>query len=135
MTVPAGTIAYWPVAMLSLPDGLAQIGTPSVVSATLDAVNHSPNPMIDGIRELRFFLNTLDNQANNKDANVLIKFDTLATVTSRQLNSTVWSNCCQGTATVSAYAVGMTTRLATTTGRALRGMAMRSTAPLVWVRR
>lgn len=105
MTVPAGTIAYWPVAMLSLPDGLAQIGTPSVVSATLDTVNHSPNPMMDGIRELRFFLNTLDNQASNKDATVLIKFDTLATgYKPGQPNSTVWSNCCQGTATVAASA-------------------------------
>ena len=81
-SVPTGVVAYWPVIQAnSLPQGFAYLRTTSITGATLDgtAGHHLQNPLSDGQRELRWFLNTLDNSAGTAAATFTIRFDTLFT--------------------------------------------------------
>ena len=105
-SVASGTVAYWPVVQInSLPDGLVALtGGESVVGATLDTAHHTPNPFGNGARELRFFLQTLDNTAGTVPLTFTISFDSL--VTGYRVGSPttlLWNQCCLSTVATSAY--------------------------------
>jgi LruC domain-containing protein/uncharacterized repeat protein (TIGR01451 family) len=106
-SVPAGVIGYWPVVQEnSLPDGFAYIaGSTIVQGATLDSAHHPQNPLGDGRRELRWFLQTIDNSAGNGTATFTIQFDTLITGFRVGQPATTYypNNCCLTTAPNSVY--------------------------------
>jgi LruC domain-containing protein/uncharacterized repeat protein (TIGR01451 family) len=106
-SVPAGVIGYWPVVQdNSLPDGFAYLAGSTVINgATLDTTHHSQNPLGDGGRELRWFLQTIDNSAGGAAASFTIQFDTLITGFKAGQPATTYypSNCCLATTTNSAY--------------------------------
>ena len=81
-SVPVGVVAYWPTVQAnSLPQGFAYLRTTSVQSATLDSdlTRHPQNPRADGQREVRWFLNTIDNTAGLTASTFSIRFETLFT--------------------------------------------------------
>ncbi|MEM7029619.1 MAG: FG-GAP-like repeat-containing protein, partial [Chloroflexota bacterium] len=80
-TVPPGIVTYWPVVEENnLPNGFDYIsGTTVVNNATLDLVNHPSNPLDNGHKDLRWFLNTIDNTSGSEDYVFSIEFDTLVT--------------------------------------------------------
>ncbi len=105
-SVAPGTIAYWPVVQInSLPDGLVYLpGGDAVVSATLDTAHHTPATLSNGAREVRFFLETLDNTAGATPLIFTVSFRSL--VTGYKIGSPatlLWAQCCIGTATANAY--------------------------------
>ncbi|MEM7536899.1 MAG: FG-GAP-like repeat-containing protein [Chloroflexota bacterium] len=79
--VPAGQIAYWPVVEENnLPNGFDYVpGSTVVTGATLDNANHATNPFDNGNVDLRWFLETIDNRANDTDYQFTIEFDALLT--------------------------------------------------------
>ncbi|NTW02760.1 MAG: DUF11 domain-containing protein, partial [Oscillochloris sp.] len=81
-SVPTGVVAYWPVIQAnSLPQGFTYLRTTAVTGATLDGpgAHHAQNPLSDGQREVRWFLNTIDNTAGSSAATFTIQFETLLT--------------------------------------------------------
>lgn len=81
-SVPAGVVAYWPVIQAnSLPQGFAYLRTTAIQGATLDSdqARHPQNPLSDGQREIRWFLNTIDNTTGGAAATFSISFETLFT--------------------------------------------------------
>jgi LruC domain-containing protein/uncharacterized repeat protein (TIGR01451 family) len=106
-SVPAGVVGYWPVVQEnSLPEGFAYLpGTSAVAGATLDSAHHAQNPLGDGDRELRWFLQTLDNTAGTSTQTFTLTFDTLLTGFKGGSPSTTYypNNCCLDTAANSVY--------------------------------
>lgn len=106
-SVPTGVIGYWPVVQEnSLPDGFAYVaGSTVVTGAALDNAHHAQNPLGDSARELRWFLQTLDNSAGSSPATFTIQFDTLITGFKPGQPSTLYypNNCCLATAANRAY--------------------------------
>ena len=106
-SVPAGVIGYWPaVQENSLPDGFAYLaGSTVVTGATLDGAHHAQNPLGDGARELRWFLETIDNTNGAGAATFTIEFDTVITGFKPGQPATIFypNNCCVATATNSVY--------------------------------
>ncbi len=80
-TVPSGVVAYWPVVEENnLPNGFDYVpGTSTIANATFDDANHAENPLDNGKKDLRWFLETVDNSAGQADYNFVIEFDTLVT--------------------------------------------------------
>ncbi|MFN8446626.1 MAG: FG-GAP-like repeat-containing protein [Caldilineaceae bacterium] len=97
-TVPVGVRAYWPVVEENdLPQGFDYITKSTVISgALLDLVNHNPNPLDSGDRDLRWFLQNLDNTNGVVPLTFTIQFDTLVTGVKGDSVKTVYytSNCC-----------------------------------------
>ncbi|WP_165360674.1 FG-GAP-like repeat-containing protein [Candidatus Chloroploca sp. Khr17] len=78
--VPAGVVAYWPsIQANSLPQGFTYLRTTAIQGATLDnePSRHPQNPLADGQREVRWFLNTIDNTMGSSAAIFTISFETL----------------------------------------------------------
>ncbi len=108
-SVPAGVVAYWPVIQAnSLPQGFSYLRTTAVQSATLDPdlTRHPQNPLSDGQRELRWFLNTIDNTAGSTTATFTISFETLFTGYRPGSPATKYytNNSIRNYGTISAYA-------------------------------
>ncbi len=80
-TVPSGVVAYWPVVEENdLPKGFDYVtGSSTIQNAVFDNTNHAENPLDNGNRDLRWFLDTIDNSAGQTDYNFVIEFDTLVT--------------------------------------------------------
>jgi len=79
--VPASVIAYWPVLEENnLPDGFDYVpGSTIVTGVALDNANHVLNPLDNDDKDLRWFLQTIDNSASATDYEFTVEFDTLIT--------------------------------------------------------
>lgn len=106
-TLPPGQIGYWPVVEENdLPAGFDYVPGSTVVSnTTLDTTHHAANPKDDGDRDLRWFLQTIDNTAGTSSYVFTITFSTLVTgVKGTQPSTTYYpNNCCLSTASNSSY--------------------------------
>ncbi|MCP4166941.1 MAG: DUF11 domain-containing protein [Chloroflexi bacterium] len=80
-TVPASVIAYWPVLEENnLPDGFDYVTGSTILSGVaLDTDNHALNPLDNDDKDLRWFLQTIDNSASSTDYEFILEFDTLVT--------------------------------------------------------
>ena len=97
VTVPANVNGYWLVVEENdLPPGYDYItGTTCGERRGLDDVNHAQNPKDDGNRDLRWYLNSIEN-ASATDYAFTIRFATLVTgVDGKNPNTTYYpNNCC-----------------------------------------
>lgn len=107
-TVPPGQVAYWPVIEENdLPPGFDYVpGSTLVSGAQLDSAHHAPNPIDDGVADLRWFLNTVDNTNGANQYDFTISFDTLVTGVKGNNPATTYypNNCCLASARNTAYA-------------------------------
>ncbi|MBK8047603.1 MAG: DUF11 domain-containing protein [Anaerolineales bacterium] len=81
VTVPSGVKGFWPVVEENdLPPGFDYKPNSTVIKgATLDNAHHAANPKDDGIADLRWFFDSIDNSASGTDKTFTVQFDTLVT--------------------------------------------------------
>ena len=105
VSVPAGVIVHWPVVEENnLPTGFYYVDGSSVVTnATLDSdvSHHAQNPLFDGAKDVRWFLETIDNTASSDPYEFSISFQTL--VTGRKTNGSAAYKCCRRNADNDAF--------------------------------
>ncbi len=102
-TVPAGVVAHWPVIEENdLPNGFDFVeGSTLLTNALLDTDNHTENPIDNDNRDVRWFLQTIDNTAGSSDYVFTLEFETV--VTGLRPNGTNAYACCRKNADNDAF--------------------------------
>ncbi len=102
-TVPAGVVAHWPVIEENnLPNGFDFVeGSTQISNATLDTTNHAENPIDNDDKDVRWFLETIDNTAGSSDYTFTLTFDTV--VTGLNANGSNAYACCRKNADNDAF--------------------------------
>jgi len=93
VTVPAQTIAYWPVVEENdLPPGFNYVaGSRTIQGASFDDAHHTANPKIStNPTDLRFYLNTVDNSGGATPYVFTLTFDTIVTGVRQDAPTTVY---------------------------------------------